>query len=410
MRALCRVRPAALRGGAGTAAARTPVIAVGGPGGAPTARARPRTPIMEGGGAVAGNAADRGTVGQGMTTGHDVALGLDTFGDTTVDRDGVAVRPAQVIRDVVEQGVLADEVGVDHFGVGEHHRADFAVSAPDVVLAAIAARTRRIRLGSSVTVLSSDDPVRVYQRFATLDALSGGRAEITVGRGSFTESFPLFGHDLADYEVLFTEKLDLLAALRAEGPVTWSGSVRAPLRDQRVWPTSEQGSLPVWVGVGGSPESVVRTARHGLPMMLAIIGGAPDRFAPYVELFRRATTEFGVGELPVGVHSPGFVAATDAEARELLWPHHKAIMDRIGRERGWPPLTRARFDAEIDHGALHVGDPDTVAQKIARTVGALGVQRFDLKYSAGTLPHPDLVRAIELYGTEVVPRVRKLLA
>jgi probable LLM family oxidoreductase len=339
-----------------------------------------------------------------------VELGLGTFGDVTVDRDGDPVSPAQVVRDVVAEGVLADEVGVDHFGVGEHHRADFAVSAPDVVLAAIAARTGRIRLGSSVTVLSSDDPVRVHQRFATLDAISGGRAELTVGRGSFTESFPLFGHDLADYEVLFEEKLDLLVALRRGGPVTWSGSVRAPLHAQRVWPTGEQPALPVWVGVGGSPESVVRTARHGLPMMLAIIGGPPDRFAPHVELYRHATAELGHGELPVGVHSPGFVAATDADARELFWPHYRAGMDRIGRERGWPPLTRARYEAEIDHGALHLGSPDTVAQKIAHTVTTLGVQRFDLKYSVGTLPHADLMTAIALYGTEVAPRVRKLLS
>jgi probable LLM family oxidoreductase len=345
-----------------------------------------------------------------MSEEQAVELGLDTFGDVSAGPEGEPVSPAQVVRDVVAEGVLADEVGVDHFGVGEHHRADFAVSAPDLVLAAIAARTRRIRLGSAVTVLSSDDPVRVYQRFATLDAISGGRAELTVGRGSFTESFPLFGYDLADYEKLFEEKLDLLVALRSEGPVSWSGSVRAPLHAQRVWPTSEQGALPVWVGVGGSPESVIRTARHGLPMMLAIIGGPPDRFAPYVELYRRATDQLGHGTLPVGVHSPGFVAATDDEARELFWPHYKAGMDRIGAERGWPPLTRARYDAEIDHGALHLGGPDTVAQKIARTVTDLGVQRFDLKYSVGTLAHEHLMAAVGLYGTEVVPRVRKLLA
>ena len=344
-----------------------------------------------------------------MSDGYAVELGLDTFGDVSAGPDGTPVSPAQVVRDVVAEGVLADEVGVEHFGIGEHHRADFAVSAPDVVLAAIAARTRRIRLGSAVTVLSSDDPVRVYQRFATLDAISDGRAELTVGRGSFTESFPLFGYDLADYEKLFEEKLELLAALRRGGPVSWSGTVRAPLRAQRVWPTGEQEPLPVWVGVGGSPESVVRTARHGLPMMLAIIGGSPDRFAPYVELFRRATDQFGHGTLPVGVHSPGFVAATDDEARELFWPHYQAGMDRIGAERGWPPLTRARYDAEIDHGALHLGDPDTVARKIARTVTDLGVQRFDLKYSVGTLAHEHLMTAVGLYGSEVIPRVRKLL-
>ncbi len=341
---------------------------------------------------------------------NDVALGLDTFGDITVDDQGHPVSPGQVIRDVVEQGVLADRLGIDFFGIGEHHRDDFALSAPDVALAAIAARTERIKLGTSVTVLSSDDPVRVYERFATVDAISNGRAEITVGRGSFTESFPLFGFDLADYESLFSEKLELLAALRGEGPVTWSGTVRSELDEQQVYPKTERGSLPVWVGVGGSPESVVRTARYGLPMLLAIIGGAPARFKPFLDLYREATAKFGFGELPVGVHAPGFVAETDAEARALLFPHMKANRDRIGRERGWPPLTREAFERDADQGALHVGSPDTVAAKIANTVATLGIQRFDLKYSAGTLPDSHLRRAIELYGTEVIPRVRALLA
>ncbi|HYJ74496.1 MAG TPA: LLM class flavin-dependent oxidoreductase [Kineosporiaceae bacterium] len=340
----------------------------------------------------------------------DLQLGLDTFGDVTVDDDGRRVPYPQVIRDVVEEGVLADSVGLQYFGVGEHHRADFAVSAPDMVLAAVAARTSSIRLGSSVTVLSSDDPVRVYQRFATLDAISGGRAEITVGRGSFVESFPLFGYDLADYEVLFEEKLDLLAKLRSEGPVTWSGTTRGGLHEQRVYPTTAAGALPIWVGVGGSPESVVRTARHGLPMMLAIIGGAPERFAPYVDLFHRAADQFGVGRLPVGVHSPGFVAETDGEAREVLYPYFKAGRDRIGAERGWPPLTREQYEHDIEHGSLYVGSPQTVAERIARTARTVGAQRFDLKYSAGELPHSRMLRAIELYGTEVAPRVRQILA
>ncbi|WP_193605494.1 LLM class flavin-dependent oxidoreductase [Nocardioides dongkuii] len=342
-----------------------------------------------------------------MTT---LQLGLDTFGDVTVAHDGSPVPHAQVVRDVVEQGVLADQVGVDAFGVGEHHRDDYAVSAPEVVLAAIAARTTRIRLGSAVTVLSSDDPVRVFERFATLDAISGGRAEVTLGRGSFTESFPLFGFDLADYEVLFSEKLDLFARLREEGPVTWEGTVRGPLRGAEVFPRTASGALPTWVGVGGSPESVVRTARHGLPMMLAIIGGEPARFAPYADLYRRALTELGQPDQPIGVHSPGFVAETDAEARELLWPHFRANRDRIGRERGWPPATRQQFDAEADHGSLYVGSPETVAGRIAATVRALGVQRFDLKYSNGPMPHDHLMRAVELYGTEVAPRVRELVS
>lgn len=335
-----------------------------------------------------------------------VTFGLDTFGDVTVDLTGRAVPAHQVIRDVVEQGVLADEVGIDHFSVGEHHRDDFAISAPEIVLAAIAARTERITLGSAVTVLSSDDPVRVYERFATIDAVSDGRAEITVGRGSFIESFPLFGFDLADYEVLFEEKLDLLVHLRSEEPVSWSGTTRAALTAQRVHPTTARGALPVWVGVGGSPESVIRAARHGLPLMLAIIGGAPARFRPFVDLFRRATAE---SPLPVGVHSPGFVAATDAEALDLLYPHFKANRDRIGRERGWPPVTRAEYEKEAAEGALFVGSPETVARRIAEAVSALGVERFDLKYANGTMPHEHLLRAVELYGTEVVPQVRELL-
>lgn len=340
----------------------------------------------------------------------DIQLGLDTFGDVTVDADGRTLSQAQVIRDVVEQAVLADQVGIDAFNIGEHHRPDFAVSAPEMVLAGIAGRTSRIRLGSAVTVLSSDDPVRVYQRFATLDAISQGRAQITVGRGSFTESFPLFGFDLDDYGPLFEEKLDLLARIRREDEVTWSGTMRAPLSRQRIFPTTEAGGIPVWVGVGGSPESVVRTARHGLPMMLAIIGGDPLRFAPYVELFRRATGELGTGDLAVGVHSPGFIADTDEEARAVLFPHFKHNRDSIGRERGWPPVTRAQYDAEIDHGSLYVGSPETVARKIATTVLSLGIQRFDLKYSNGPVPHKHSLRCIELYGSTVIPRVRELLA
>ncbi|MDP9795838.1 putative LLM family oxidoreductase [Catenuloplanes nepalensis] len=345
-----------------------------------------------------------------MNEEQSVEFGLDTFGDVTVGPDGKRLPYAQVIRDVVEQAVLAERVGVDAFGVGEHHRDDFAVSAPEIVLAAIAARTSRIRLGTAVTVLSSDDPVRVFERFATLDAVSNGRAEITLGRGSFTESFPLFGFELRDYEKLFSEKLDLMAHLLDEGPVTWSGSVRAALDKQEVYPKTESGRISTWIGVGGSPESVVRAASHRLPLVLAIIGGEPARFAPYVELYHRALSELGSPALPVAVHAPGFVAETDREAADTLWPHLRVIMDRIGRERGWPPMTRRRFDSDISEGALHVGSPETVAQKIARTVKALGIQRFDLKYSNGTLPHDVMTRSIELYGTKVIPRVRELLA
>ena len=337
-------------------------------------------------------------------------LGLDTFGDVTLGEDGRLAPAAQVLRDVVEEAVLADELGLDFFGVGEHHREDFAVSAPEVVLAAIAGRTSRIHLGSAVTVLSSDDPVRVFERFSTLNGLSGGRAEVILGRGSFTESFPLFGFELEDYEVLFEEKLALFAALLHGGPVTWSGSTRAPLTDARVFPPLEQ-PLRTWVGVGGSPESVVRAARHGFPLVLAIIGGEPLRFAPLVQLYDRALQQLGQAPRPVAAHCPGYVAATDERARDEFFPHYAAMHDRIGRERGWPPLTRAQFDHGTSaSGALFVGSPATVAAEIARVAGGLGLARFDLKYSAGPLPHAQLMTCIELYGREVAPLVRDQLA
>ena len=341
-------------------------------------------------------------------------LGLDTFGDVTHDADGRPRAHARVLRDLVDQAVLADEVGVDFIGVGEHHRADFAVSSPETVLAAVAGRTRRIRLGSAVTVLSSDDPVRVFQRFSTLDAVSGGRAEVILGRGSFVESFPLFGYPLDQYETLFEEKLALWAALleadRAGEPVSWRGTTRAPLVGRRVFPPTEHGRLTTWVGVGGSPESVVRAARYGFPLMLAIIGGDPTRFAPYVALYHQALAQLGRAPLPIGVHSPGHVAETDARAREELWPPYREMRDRIGAERGWGPTSRAEFEREIEAGSLYVGAPETVARKIAATVRALGLARFDLKYSAGPLPHETMLRSIALYGREVMPRVRALLA
>lgn len=327
-----------------------------------------------------------------------IELGLDTFGDVTVDAGGEPVPHPQVIRDVVEEAVLADELGLDFFGVGEHHREDFAVSAPEVVLAAIAARTERIKLGTAVTVLSSDDPVRVFQRFTTLDAISSGRAEVILGRGSFTESFPLFGFDLRQYESLFEDKLEEFAAL-ARGETVRGG--------QQAYPRTASGRLTTWVGVGGSPESVVRAARHGLPLVLAIIGGDPQRFRPFVDLYERALRELGRAQLPVAAHSPGYVADSDERAREELWPHHKGLMDRIGRQRGWPPMTREQFDAAAGpNGSLYVGSPDTVAEKIVRTVRGLGLSRFDLKYSAGTLPHALMMRSIERYGSKVAPLVR----
>jgi probable LLM family oxidoreductase len=338
-----------------------------------------------------------------------IELGLDTFGDIMNGPDGQPLSHAQVLRNVVDQAVLADEVELDFFGVGEHHRADFAISAPEVLLGAIAGRTRRIRLGTAVTVLSSDDPIRVFQRFATLDAVSQGRAEVILGRGSFTESFPLFGYDLNDYEELFEEKLDLFVELLKQKPVTWQGRTRTPLRNQSVFPPTEQG-LVTWIGVGGSPQSVVRAARYGLPLMLAIIGGNPVRFTPYVELFHRALNELGMPEKPVGVHSPGYVAETDEQAREEFFPDYKRMRDRIGAERGWPPMSRAEFDQEASGGSLYVGSPETVARRIAATVKALSVTRFHLKYSAGPLAHDKLSRCVELFGTKVAPLVRDMLA
>ncbi|WP_316230224.1 LLM class flavin-dependent oxidoreductase [Bradyrhizobium sp. SZCCHNR1051] len=338
-----------------------------------------------------------------------IEFGLDTFGDVTRNAEGAMAAHAQVIRDVVEEAVLADQLGLDFIGLGEHHRGDFAISAPEVALAAIAARTTKIKLGSAVTVLSSDDPIRVFQRFSTLDAVSNGRAEVILGRGSFTESFPLFGFDLKDYEALFEEKLDLFVSLLPQQPLTWQGQLRPPLRDQLVYPPVEHGRLKAWIGVGGSPESVVRAAHYELPLMLAIIGGDPKRFAPYVELYLRALKQFGRETKPIGVHSPGYVADTDEVAREELWPDYKTMRDRIGRERGWPPMGRDEFVQEADRGSLYVGSPETVAQKIAATIKALGLSRFQLKYSAGPLPHAKLMRSIELYGRVVVPRVRELL-
>ncbi|MFC7535166.1 LLM class flavin-dependent oxidoreductase [Actinoplanes sp. GCM10030250] len=336
-------------------------------------------------------------------------LGLDTFGDVPVDDTGAPVSHAAAIRQVVDEAVLADELGVDAIALGEHHRPEYSISTPETVLAGIATRTSHIKLASGVTVLSSDDPVRVFQRFATVDALSNGRAEVILGRGSFTESFPLFGYDLADYDVLFEEKLDLFVKLLDEKPVTWSGTTRAALEDADVFPKTE-GRLTTWVGVGGSPQSVVRTARHGLPLMLAIIGGQPERFAPYIDLYRRAAEQLGTVAHPVGMHSPGFVADTDAEAKELFYPAYKVIRDRIGALRGWPPLRRAEFDAEAEHGSLYIGSPETVARKIAGAAGKLDVGRFDLIYTAGPQNASARMRAVELFGAKVIPMVRDMIS
>jgi probable LLM family oxidoreductase len=337
-------------------------------------------------------------------------FGLDTFGDMTVDAHGIPESAGAVLRHVVEEAVLADQLGLDHFNVGEHHRDDFAISSPETVLAGIATRTSRIILGSGVTVLSSADPVRIYQGFATVDGLSRGRAEITAGRGSFTESFPLFGYELHNYGRLFEEKLELLVELLEEKAITWSGDLRAPLHNQEVYPKTERGRIPLRVGVGGSPESVVRAARLGIPMALAIIGGDPARFAPYAALFKESLTKYGKSELPISIHSPGHIADRDEEAIEEQWPHYQTSFGRIGRERGWGVIDKGHFISEVRQGSLYVGSPETVARKIAYAMRAVGATRFDLKYATGPMPHEKLMRSIELYATKVVPMVRELLA
>ncbi len=337
-----------------------------------------------------------------------LTFGLDTFGDVTHDEQDRPLSHAQTIRNLVEEGVLADQVGVDFFGIGEHHTTDFPLSAGDVVLGAIAARTSRIHVGSAVTVLSSDDPVRVFQRYSTLNAISSGRAEVILGRG--IDSFPLFGYDLADYEELFEEKASLFAELMKGGPVTWQGKTRAPLSHQDVVPHTEFGPFPVWVGVGGSPQSVMRAARLGFSLMLAIIGGPPLRFAPFSHLFEKALERFGRPPLPVGVHAPGHVDVTDEQAREAFWPRYREVIRSLSETRGFAVPTRESFLREVGpQGALYVGSPETVAQKIAANLPALGATRFDLKYGMGGLSHEALMTNIELYGTQVVPRVRELL-
>ncbi len=340
----------------------------------------------------------------------ELRFGLDTFGDMSLDDNGHPLTAAQTIRNVVEQAKLADELGLNNFNIGEHHRDDYAVSAPDTVLAGIATVTKQITLGTGVTVLSSDDPVRVFQRFSTIDAMSNGRAEITAGRGSFIESFPLFGYELADYGQLFEEKLELLVELLKEKPVTWSGQLRAALTNQEVYPKTEGCAIPLRVGVGGSPDSVVRAARLGIPMALAIIGGDPARFAPFANLYRQQLEGLGKEQLPISIHSPGFVADTDEEAVELQWPHHEKAFGRIGKERGWAPMTKMHFMSEVNGGSLYVGSPETVAKKIAYAIESVGAQRFDMKYATGPMPHSHLMRSIELYATKVVPMVKELLS
>lgn len=337
-------------------------------------------------------------------------IGLYSFAETPLDpATGQQQGAGQRIRDLLEEIELADQVGLDVFGVGEHHRPDYAVSSPAVILAAAASRTRRIRLTSAVSVLSSDDPVRVFQDFAILDHISNGRAEIMAGRGSFTESFPLFGQDLGDYDEIFSEKLDLLLKLRERGRVTWSGTHRPPIDDREVFPRPQQAPLPVWLAVGGTPQSVARAARLGLPMALAIIGGAPERFKPAVDLYRELAEEAGhdVSQLPISINSHGFVAETATEAADISYGPFAETMDRIGRERGWPPTSRRQFDAERSiRGALLVGSPQEAIDKILFQYELFRHQRYLVQFTVGRLPHDRVLRAIELLGTEVAPVVR----
>lgn len=336
-------------------------------------------------------------------------FGINSFGDIALGDSNTPLTDAASIRQVIKEAVLADTLGIDVIGLGEHHRADFAISSPEMVLAAIASKTKNIKLSSAVTVLSSDDPVRVFQRYSTLDAVSNGRALVMLGRGSFTESYPLFGYDLRDYETLFEEKLDLFAEIRKEKPVTWEGSMRPALNGASIYPKTESGSLPTYVGVGGTPQSVIRAARYGFAMMLAVIGGAPDRFKPYVDLYREASKEFGTTPLPVGLHSPGYIGNSDKQARDAAWPAYQAFHAEVGRSRGWPRVTREQFEHEIDNGSLYIGSPETVAQKIAKAMKDLDVSRFDLVYGLGKAKASDRLKTIELYGSVVVPRVRELL-
>lgn len=338
-------------------------------------------------------------------------LGVFTFAETPVDaRTGDQRDAGRRLRDLLEEVELAEQVGLDVFGVGEHHRPDFAVSVPAVVLAAAAARTQRIRLTSAVTVLSSDDPVRVYQQFATVDLLSRGRAEIMAGRGSFTESFPLFGQELEDYDDLFREKLGLLLEVRASERVTWSGRHRPPLRDAGVWPRAEQDPLPVWIAVGGTPSSVVRAGTLGLPLAVAIIGGEPARFGPLVDLYR--TTGRDAGHTPerlrVGINMHAYVADTSQRAADEFFPPYAELMSRVGRERGWPPVTRQQFEAaRSPRGALLVGSPQQVIEKILQHHEIFGHDRLLAQVTVGTVPHDRVMRSIELLGTEVAPVVRR---
>lgn len=337
-------------------------------------------------------------------------FGLDSFGDIPTDSNGKKLSYAAAIRQIVKEAVLADKLGIDVIALGEHHRSEYAISSPEMVLAGIATKTKNIKLASGVTVLSSDDPVRVFERFSSLDALSNGRAQVILGRGSFTESFPLFGYDLTDYEILFEEKIDLFSKLLKEKPVTWEGTTRAALKDADVFPKTESGRLETFVGVGGSPQSIVRAAAYGFPVVLAIIGGSASRFRPYIELYHKAAKEFGHTPHPVGMHSPGYIADTDEQAVAEAFPLFKEAMDAVGISRGWQPMTKEHFDNEVKVGSMYVGSAETVAKKIAKSMKWLGVNRFDLVYGFGPATTAARLHMVELYATTVIPHVKELLS
>lgn len=344
-----------------------------------------------------------------MIDSNELIFGLDTFGDVAYDdQTQERLSYGQSLRNIVEEGKLADQLGIDVIALGEHHREEFSISSPDTVLAALAMETENITLGTGVTVLSSDDPVRVYERFATVDALSNGRAQIMLGRGSFTESFPLFGYDLRDYDDLFEEKIALFIELLKGEPITWQGRFTQSLENMQVYPKIE-GDLETYVGVGGSPDSIIRAARYGFPVMLAVIGGDPLRFNQYIDLYKRAAIKFDQPIHPVGMHSHGVIADTDAEAREIAWKYFKKMMDQIGSERGWPAMSHERFETEVTRGSYYVGSPETVAQRIAQVMTEMDIQRFDLVYGAGGQLQKDRFRTIQLYGEKVIPRVKELL-
>ncbi len=339
-----------------------------------------------------------------------VHFGIGTFAFQPQEPDGSPTPGPQVIRDVIEEAVAAEQAGLDSFGIAEHYRPGMMDSAAPVILGAIAARTSTLRVGTAVTVLSTQDPVRVYNDFATLDAASGGRAQLIVGRGSAIESFPLFGFDLSDYEQLFEEKLDLLMRLLREQPVTWSGRFRPPLVDQVLEPQISPGGVPVWVGVGGSPQSVMRAARFGLPLMLGLIGGTLEHFKPLTDLYRRSLDALQQTQQPVGMHVHGYIADTDEEALERFWPVWSGTMNAEAPKRGWAPYRRERYEAEAIGGALFVGSPETVARRVASAMQTLGATRFDFVAAASRMPHTEKRDSIERFGREVVPRVRQLLA